>query len=312
MLNVAVIGVGSMGKNHARIYSELDNVNLIAVSDTNEELAKTVSEKYKCKFYTDYKDMLNNEKIDIASIVVPTEHHKQVALDVIDRKINILLEKPIASTIDDAKKIIEQSKKNNVKMMIGHIERFNPVITELKKRLENNELGKIFMIDMNRVGPFPERIRDVGVVIDLAVHDLDMLRYLTGSEIVKYHSETEKKIHTTHEDMICAVLKLDDGIVCHLNVNWLTPTKIRNMYVIGERGMFLANYITQELYFYDNNIIESVSTETKLPIEKKEPLLIEIKHFIDCVENNKEPLVSAKDGLKVLEQAEMLINSVKV
>ncbi|MBU3897265.1 MAG: Gfo/Idh/MocA family oxidoreductase [Nanoarchaeota archaeon] len=305
MLNVAVIGIGSMGKNHARIYSESDKVNLVAVSDMNEALAKEISEKYGCKYYTDYKEMISKEKLDIVSVVVPTEYHKQVAFDVIDKKINILLEKPITSTIEDGKKLVEFARNNGIKIMIGHIERFNPVVIELKKRLENNELGEIFKIDVNRSGPFPQRIGDVGVVIDLAVHDLDIIRYLTGAEITRAHAEIAKKIHKNHEDMICAVLKLSNGAICNMNVNWLTPIKIRNIQIIGEKGMYTADYITQEINFYQSDGIES--TVTKISVQKKEPLLTELEHFIDCVENDKTPLVSAEDGLRVLEQAKMLI-----
>lgn len=318
-LNAAVIGVGSMGKNHARIYADLPGVNLVAVADSNEETAENIAEKYTCKPYKDYKEMIQNEKLDVVSIAVPTKLHMQVALDVIEKGINVLIEKPIASSVEEGKKIIEFASKKKVKLMAGHIERFNPAVIELKKKLDNNELGKIFKIDVNRVGPFPRRIRDVGVVIDLAVHDLDIIRYLTNSEVEKVHSEIEKRIHTKHEDLLSAILRLKNGVICNLNVNWLTPTKIRKLYITGEKGMFVINYLTQELYFYENaeisnnedyqDIMMGVSEGKmiKFNFEKKEPLKAEIEHFIDCVRNNQEPIITGEDSIKALEIANKLI-----
>jgi len=320
MLNAAVIGVGSMGKNHARVYSDLSNVNLVAVADNSKENAIRVSRKYGCKYYTDYKKMLENENIDLVSIAVPTKMHKMVAFDVIEKEINVLIEKPIASTVMEGKEIIKLAEKNKVKIMIGHIERFNPAIIELKKRIDAGELGRIFKIDVNRIGPFPSRIRDVGVVIDLAVHDLDIMRYLTSSEVSRMYAETESKINTDYEDLLSALIKFNNGVICSLNINWLTPAKIRKLYITGEKGMFVANYLTQNLYFYENDEINnhfeyadimrgvSEGRMIKFNIKKKEPLLAEIEHFVDCVENDKEPLIKGEDGLIALELAQRLIN----
>jgi predicted dehydrogenase len=322
LLNVAVIGVGAMGKNHARVYSDIDNVYLVAVADTNESNAKNIAKKYGCKSYKDYKEMLENEKLDIVSIVVPTNLHKKVALDVIEKGINVLLEKPIASTIKEGKEIIAFAKKKNVKLMIGHIERFNPAVTELKKRLANNELGNIFKIDINRLGPFPSRISDVGVIIDLAVHDLDILRYLTGSEIKRVHAEAARQIHSSNEDLVKALIRLENDVLCTLSIDWLTPTKIRKLYITGKKGMFVVDYFNQNLYFYENAILNDKKLNysdiirgvlegkmTKFFVNKKEPLLVEIEHFVNCVLGKKEPLVKGEDGLKALELAQMLVRS---
>jgi predicted dehydrogenase len=318
-INAAVIGVGSMGKNHARVYAHLDNINLVAVADTNGEAAKRIAKRYGCASYTNYKEMLENEDADIVSVAVPTKMHKEVSIEAMERGTNVLVEKPIASSVEDGKEIVEQAKKKKVKLMVGHIERFNPAIVELKKRIENNELGKVFKIDINRVGPFPKRVRDVGVVIDLAVHDLDIIRYLTNSEVKRIHTEIERQIHTKHEDLLSAILRLENGVICNLNVNWLTPTKIRKLYITGEKGMFFANYLTQDLYFYENAEISnnvdyrdvmmgvSEGKMTRFNFEKKEPLMVEIEHFVDCVLNGKKPLITEEDSLKALELAHKLI-----
>ena len=322
MLNAAVIGIGSMGKNHARIYAELDNVNLAALADTNETLVNELAEKYNAKAYTDYKDMLKNEKLDLVSIAVPTKKHKEVALEAINKKINVLIEKPIAADIEEAKEIIGAAKKNKVKLTVGHVERFNPSIVELKKRLEKNELGKIYKINIIRIGPFPPKIRDVGIITDLGVHDLDIIRYLTGSEVKRLYAETEQMIHTQYEDLLAAILKLENNTIVVMSVNWLTPIKVREILVIGEKGAFKADTLKEDLYFIKNPAIKKEFTYqelkkgitgemTKLNLNKEEPLKAEIKSFINAITSNKEPAVTGEDALKALELAQKLMESSK-
>ncbi|PIN76094.1 hypothetical protein COV17_03290 [Candidatus Woesearchaeota archaeon CG10_big_fil_rev_8_21_14_0_10_36_11] len=320
MYRVGVIGVGLMGKNHARVYADLENVELVAIADPHEEVLSVHAKRFGCKKYTDYRDMIENERLDIVSIAVPTTLHKKVAFDVIAKGINVLLEKPIASTVQESKDIVAFAHEKNVKLMIGHIERFNPAVIELKKQLEDKKLGKIFKIDVNRVGPFTRRINDVGVAIDLAVHDIDIIRYITGSEINKVQSITERHIHDVHEDLVSSLLTLDNGIVCTLNVNRLTPTRIRNMSITGEKGMFVVDYIDQNLYFHENTkgtsygeFIRDVSEGkiTKYFIEKKEPLKAEIEHFVMVVENNDVPLVTGEDGFKAIQVAHRLLENKK-
>lgn len=321
-LRAAVIGVGAMGRNHARIYSELGNVELIAVSDTAYDNARDVARHLRCNAYQDYAEMFDKEKIDLVSIAVPTKYHKSVALDCVRRKIPFLVEKPIADNEENAREIIEAAKKAGVKMTVGQIERFNPAVIELKKRLDRGELGRIFEIKALRVGPFPNRIRDVGVVIDLAVHDIDIMRYLTSSEVKRLYAETERKIHTKHEDLLSGLLKFQNDAIGVLSVNWLTPEKIREISITGEKGMFLVKYLTQELYFYENveandgrysysDILMGVGEGdiTQVRIQKKEPLKAELESWIQSVRGGKEPIVSGDDGLKALVLAQKLIES---
>lgn len=321
-LKAAVIGVGSMGRNHARVYSELDSVELVAVSDLNSENAGNVAEHLRCNAYTDYERMLKEEDIDLVSVAVPTKYHKEVALYCIEQKIPVLVEKPIADTEGNAREIIRKAEEYNVKLMVGHVERFNPAVIELKRRLDENELGKIFEIKAVRVGPFPNRIRDVGVVIDLAVHDIDVMRYLTGSEVKRLYAETEHRIHTKHEDLLSGLIKFKNNVIGVLSVNWLTPEKIREISITGEKGMFLVKYIPQELYFYENieanrskysysDILMGVTEGdiTNIRIQKREPLKAELESWVDCVKTDKKPLVSGLDGLRALELAQKLIES---
>lgn len=322
-LNVAVIGVGAMGRNHARVYSEIEKANLVAVCDTNEKIGKESASKFNCKYYSDYKKLWENEKIDVVSIVVPTKLHFEIADFFINKKIHILIEKPITNTLEEGKKLIESANENNIKLMVGHIERYNPAIRALKKELDNNRLGKIYKINARRVGPFPARVRDVGVIIDLAVHDLDIMRYLTGSEAKRIFAEVEQRIHTKDEDLLVALLRFDNRIICELSINWLTPTKIREISVLGERGMFLADAAKQELYFYENAILKDKyefndlikgvieGDMTKIKIEIKEPLKEELKDFINCIMEDKPEPTKGEDGIKALELALNILKSSK-
>jgi UDP-N-acetylglucosamine 3-dehydrogenase len=321
-LRAAVIGVGAMGSNHARIYSQAEAVELAGVCDMNPRLAKSTGSKYKCKSYTNPDRLLADEKPDIVTVATPTQTHHNVVMSAIESGAAVLVEKPIADTVENAREMIDAARSANVKLMVGHIERFNPAIQELKRRLEKQMLGRVFSIHSTRVGPFPNRIRDVGVVIDLAVHDIDIMRYITSSEVKRVFAESEKRIHTSCEDMLSGIIKFKNQTVGVLDVNWLTPEKIREITVTGERGMFKAKYITQELLFYENlkaqdreynyqKILMGVSEGdiTHIRIKKNEPLKAEIESFINSVRKNTRPPVTGTDGLKALETAHMIIES---
>jgi predicted dehydrogenase len=317
MLRAGVIGLGSMGKNHARVYADIDNVKLAAVADSDIKALKAISAKYKVKAYKDYKDMLK-EKIDLISVVVPTKLHMKVALDVINSNKNLLLEKPIASTKLEAEKIIEAARKKNVKLMIGHIERFNPAIAELKKRLP--QLGDIYKINVDRCGPFPSRITDVGVVIDLSVHDIDIINYLLEAKPLKIFAETQKRLHPDYEDTLTAVIKYPSSIIAVLNIDWLTPTKKRVLTVTGRRGMYKVNYLTQDIYFYENRasstydygfMTVSEGNMTKIQIDKKEPLRLEIESFLNSIKTDSQPHITGEDGLSALMFAHKILDAAK-
>jgi UDP-N-acetylglucosamine 3-dehydrogenase len=252
MIRTAVIGVGSMGKNHARVYTELPDVQLVGVADADGEIAGAVGKRLGVKAYQDYQEMLAAEHPEAVSIAVPTALHMEVAMAAMQAGADILIEKPIAATVDEAKFLIEQASVSGRKLMVGHIARFNPAIQVLKQKLEAGALGRIFQIICRRVGPFPARIRDVGVVVDLAPHDLDIMRYLTGLEPLRVYAETEQRIHTNMRISCLGLLRFPDGVTGTLEINWLTPTKVREVLVLGERGLFRVDDLTQDLYFYEN------------------------------------------------------------
>ncbi len=322
-LNVAVIGVGSMGKNHARVYSEIEDINLVAICDSDNACAKEIAEKYNAKAYSDYKEMIRKEKIDAVSICVPTKLHKEVALHAINAKINTLVEKPIATKIEEAKSIIEAAAKNKVKLMAGHIEIFNPVVQELKKRIEKNELGNILQVHCERLSLFPQRIIDVGVIVDLAIHEIYVLKYLVNSKIKRVYAETAQRFHYSHEDLVVGTVRFDNGTLGIINANWLTPKKVRRIEVTGEKGMFVANYLTQELYFYEKQFASKYSDyssqfkmgtegkKIKIDVKASEPLKNELIEFVSSIKGNKSPGVTGKDGLEALDIAQKFIESSK-
>jgi UDP-N-acetylglucosamine 3-dehydrogenase len=319
---VAVIGVGAMGRNHARVYAEMEGVELIGVADADAAAVAQVARRYTTTDYTDYIRLLDEQKPEAVTIAVPTVDHLHVALAVIERGIHLLIEKPIAVSSHEACHIIAAAENAGVQLMIGHIERFNPAVTALKKHLAAGELGRVFQMDAHRQGPFPARVKDVGVVIDLAVHDLDIMRYVSGAEIVRVYAETERRIHSSREDLLTSLVRLDDGSIGTLTINWLTPTKIRDLYVTGECGLFRVDYLTQDLYFFENatangddweaiRILRGVSEGRMIRhiVAKKEPLRAEQEAFLASVRGEAPVTVTGLDGLKALELAEAIVTS---
>jgi len=319
-LKAAVIGVGMMGRNHARILAQMEDSRLVAAADPDAGALEPIARTYNVRVYTDYVQMLDTEKPDLVSIAVPTRLHRGVALTTMERGVHVFLEKPISASVEEGQAIVECARKAGVKLAVGHIERFNPAVIELKKQLDAGQLGRIFQIHARRVGPFPPRVEDVGVVVDLATHELNLLEYLTGSQVESVYAEIEQEIHAKHEDLLTGILKFRDGTVGILDINWLTPTKIRELSLIGEKGMFLANYLTQDLHFYENDYLNSnweglaimgvsEGRKIRLNIKRKEPLLAELEAFIETIEHDTAPQISGGEALRAVFLAERLLES---
>lgn len=321
MIRAGVVGVGTMGRHHARVYNELDGVELVAIADPIPERARAVANRFKVAAYPDHVALFEHEKLDLVSIAVPTALHFTVADAALARRINVLLEKPIAATQLEARHIIERAHSSNLVLSIGHVERFNPAVIELKKRLGSGELGQVFQIHSRRLSPFPQYVRDVGVVLDLATHELDILCYLLESEPETIFAKTSRWLHPQYEDAVFAVLNFPGGPVAMLEANWLTPSKLRELRVTCQKGMFLVDYLSQDLYFYENSYHPSQwdtlalfrgmeeGNVVKVRLTKVEPLYAELASFVDAVREHRAPLVSGQDGLNALRLAELLISS---
>jgi UDP-N-acetylglucosamine 3-dehydrogenase len=322
MTRAAVIGVGAMGRNHARVYQEIPDVELVAVADLDETSAQEAARLRGGESYTDYRVMLEEQQPDVLTVAVPTQHHCQVVLDVLEAGCHVLVEKPIAATLEEGRRMVERAAKLGRVLAVGHVERYNPAIIELKRRLVDGKLGRIFQIHARRLGPFPSRVQDVGVVVDLAPHDLDIMRYLTDKEVERLYAETDRELHTRHEDMCSGLIRFESGILGVLSINWLTPTKVREITVTGQRGMFLANLLTQDLYFYENeeagdldwnhlSLLRGVGEGqmVRLRLRRREPLRAELEAFVAASRGEEATTVSGEDALTVLELAQALVRS---
>ena len=320
-LRSAVIGLGAMGRHHVRVLSELPGVELVAVADVSQEMVDTTVKAYGVNGYSDINGLFENERLDMVSIVVPTSLHHETSIKDMRAGVNVLCEKPIASTVELAAEMIQVSRDEGVRLMIGHIERFNPAILELKKRID--QAGEIYQITSRRLGPFPDRIRDVGVVVDLASHDIDAMNFLLGSDAEYVFAQTAQRIHASDEDMVLGTIRFANGVIGSLDVNWLTSTKVRELMVTGSRGTFVADYLTQDLQFFENGAVESSWTDLKdlqriavgesvrYEFEKVEPLRAEISSFIESIANDTEVPAPAEGAANALSIALAMIESAK-
>jgi len=301
MIRAGVIGVGAMGQHHVRIYHEMENVELVGISDVSEDRVKELSDRYGTNGFTDYNELLA-EGLDAVSIVVPTTLHMPVGLDVIASGANLLVEKPIADTLENAEKLTIGADDADVKLMVGHIERFNPAVTKLKEIIDSGLLGKVVSISARRVGPYNPRIRDVGVILDIGVHDIDVISYLYGKRVNEVYSIAGADIHS-FEDHAAIILRYDHEFSGIVETNWLTPHKVRKLTVIGVDGVAYLDYIDQTVELHDGEWIR------KAKVEKAEPLKRELEHFIDAISNGKELSPSGKDGIHALKVAMAAIES---
>ncbi|MBI2756932.1 MAG: Gfo/Idh/MocA family oxidoreductase [Chloroflexi bacterium] len=319
-LRVGVIGLGLMGRHHTRVLHDLEHVTLAAVADPDPLARARATRGRDLHAYEDYRQMLDQEHLDLTIVAVPTSLHREVATTAMRAGAHVLIEKPIAATGAEALEIIAVAQECGRRIAVGHIERFNPAVVALKQRLARGELGKVFRLHARRMGPFPARIRDVGVVIDLATHDIDISRYLMASEPTRIYAETARRIHTDHEDMLSALLRFGNDALVQLDVNWLTPTKIREVNVTGERGMFTVNYLTQELTLFENNLPEDGAVDNavisvvegkmvRFRVEPKEPLRAELEDVISAIIEGRAPLVGPRDAYQALMIAEAIVSA---
>ncbi len=312
MLNTAVVGVGGFGKHHARVYSSLENSNLVAVCDKNINTVKEIASKYKVPYYTDYHKMLQSENIDALTLSVPASLHYKLSKDILENyNLHLLIEKPIASTVDEAKEILNLAKKSNSKIMVGHLERFNPV-TKVAKEILNEEKIDPILVSSIRMGINPGRAVDVGVALDLAVHDIDIVTHFFDKKPKRIYSEIVNRKRSEHDDYAEVLLNYGEGTIGRVSANRVASKKIRKFYVINEEYFIEANYTTQDIFItknaemsdfegYGEYLLKIGKGDVTRPhVEKDEPLKLELDHFIDSIENNKEPMINGKEATNSL------------
>jgi UDP-N-acetylglucosamine 3-dehydrogenase len=300
-IRVGVIGVGAMGKHHVRIYHEMQDVELVGVSDVNARTVAELAVKYNTDAFIDCEQLLNSD-LDAVSIAVPTSLHTEIARKAAQYGVHMLIEKPIADSLSNADAIIAAAGHENLKVMIGHIERFNPAIVKLKELIAAGELGEILSISCRRVGPYAPRIRDVGIITDLAVHDIDTISYLYGKRARQVYSIAGNSFHIK-EDYASILLQYDTKRSGTVETNWLTPYKMRTLTATGTGGVASADYLTQSLELWKEE------GRINVEIEKDEPLKIELAQFVDAISNGKEPSPSGEEGKYVLSVAIAAIES---
>lgn len=316
-IRVGLIGLGMMGRHHARVLRETEGVELVAVADAMGDAHKVAG---NLPLYSNVTELINHG-IDAAVVAVPTGMHEEVGLALAEAGVHTLVEKPIAESTEAGQRLVDAFESANLVGAVGHIERFNPALQELRRRMDEGELGRILQISTRRQGPFPARIADVGVVKDLGTHDIDLTAWLARSEFVQVGAQTTLASGREHEDMVVAVGKLANGIITNHQVNWLSPLKERMTTVIGEKGAFIADTLTADLTFYENGSVqtswESISNfrgvsegnVTRFAFPKAEPLKTEHEAFRDGILGIDQRFVSMREGLATLRVAEALIDS---
>ena len=316
-LRVAIIGLGMMGTNHARVLSNLDGVELIAVADPQGDGQKVLT---KIKVLRSVDEVVKLG-VDYCVISAPTAFHEEIALELISHGIHFLVEKPITDTYASAVKIRDAAKSAKVIGAVGHIERFNSALQEARKRVLAGELGTIYQVATRRQGPFPSRISDVGVVKDLATHDIDLTSWITGKKYLQVSANAAFRSGRRHEDLISVSGLLEDSIVVSHLVNWLSPLKERKVIITGEKGTFVADTLRADLTFYENGKIEMSQSELAhfrgvtqgdvhiLAFEKPEPLIVEHQIFRDAVLGKPSNIVTLEEGTTTVKIADAIIES---
>jgi UDP-N-acetylglucosamine 3-dehydrogenase len=298
MVKVGVVGLGMMGQHHVRLFSRLD-CELVGVADADPDRAREFGEKYNIPYYTDYRKLLS--RVEAVSIAVPTEKHCEITMEFLKEGVHCLVEKPIASNLDEAQEMIESARKNRVNLAVGHIERFNPAVVKLKQIMDAGALGKLLIISTRRVGPFVPRIRDVGIIIDSATHDIGVVKYLIGKNPVCVYSKVGSLKHLK-EDHAVIVLDFETTAAC-IEVNWFTPQKVRTLVATGSEGTAYLDYIEQKLTLQNSHTIEAAE------VDKAEPLKLELTDFLESVIDGKAPSVDGLEGMEILKIALEASNS---
>lgn len=300
-LKVGVVGVGYLGQIHARIYAEMPEVELVAVSDTNQENAEKVASQYNCQAFTDFRKMVG--MVDAVNIVVPTSVHFDVAQPFLEADTPTLIEKPIAATVQEARRLVEISSQNETPLLIGHLERYNPAWEELYRHVTNPKF-----IEVHRLGTFVERATDVDVITDLMIHDLDLTLALVDEEVVQVDA-IGSKVLTDHVDIANVRLQFASGVVANITASRVSNKRVRRFRVFGPEGYLGADLADQnvEIVSPDGPQTESgfPTMQTKsMVLDQQQPLQRELAHFVDVAKGNAVPLVSGWQGLQALELAE--------
>jgi UDP-N-acetylglucosamine 3-dehydrogenase len=322
-LRLGLIGLGMMGRHHARVIRETDGVTLVAVADPYGDPHGVAGELHVSASVDD----LIAQGIDGAVVAVPTILHEEIALRLAEAGVHALVEKPISGDVASGTRVVEAFENSGLVGAVGHIERFNPALLSLRERIEAGELGEVYQIATRRQGPFPSRIADVGVVKDLATHDIDLTSWLAQSRFVSVSAHTALRSGREFEDMVSFTARLENNVITNHLVNWLSPMKERVTVVTGELGAFVADTVSGDLTFYENGTIRtewdsvmafrgvSEGSVLRYALTKREPLRVEHEAFRDAIlgrTGNHPGIVTMREGLENVRVAEAVLSSAKL
>lgn len=310
-IRVAVVGVGHLGQHHARIYADHPRCELVAVVDNDQKTAQKIAKQYGTEAVYDYRQLFG--RIDACSIAVPTIYHHAIARECLLKDIHLLVEKPITSTVAEAHDLIELARDHKRVLQVGHIERFNAVIIRLKQIVTNPAF-----IEGHRLGPYDPRIKDVGVVLDLMIHDLDIILQLVNSPVVSVEG-AGAGIYGEKEDIANARIRFANGCIANLTASRVTPVRKRKIRIFQKDAYISADYIEQELEIFRKTPIPNAPpgtpnvsiTRKKEPIKKEEPLKLELHHFLECVRRGTEPIVKGEHARDALQLAVEISDQIK-
>jgi len=297
-LKIGVAGAGVMGRNHARVLSELREFDLTTVFDPDALTAEGVAAAYGAAPVTTAQAFVE-AGLDAAVIATPNRFHAELGVALLNAGVHVLVEKPIAATVADAQAMIDAAKANDRVLMVGQVERFNPAVDTVKRAIQDDE---IISIQVTRVGPFPPRMGEVGVVIDLAVHDIDIIRHLTGSEIVEVQPQIART-RAEREDTALLQFRLENGAIAHITTNWVTPYKTRTLQVATKSKFVVADLITRQVTEYFGQQPDGSYSTRMLNSWPAEPLRKEHEAFARAITTGETPAVTGEDGLRNLEVA---------
>ena len=319
-LRGAVLGLGMIGRHHARLLQASSRVNFAGAVDPGGDRFGTVQDS--TLVYGSIAELLGAGPLDLAIVAVPTEEHLPAARELAAAGVSVLVEKPLAATAGEARALIAAIEAAGVRAAVGHVERCNPALLELRRRVGQGQLGEVFMIATERVGPFPARVQDVGVVKDLATHDLDLVRWLGDAPIERVAAQTQHRMGRAHEDLVLVTGRLTSDVAFNVNVDWLSPTKVRRTRILGERGMLVADTLTSDLTFFANGEVTSEWTAaqatrgvsegdmTRYALSRREPLLVELEAFCDWVAGDDDAtVVTLEEGLATVLAAEAVLEA---
>ncbi|NJK39976.1 MAG: Gfo/Idh/MocA family oxidoreductase [Oscillatoriales cyanobacterium RM2_1_1] len=311
-LKVGVIGVGNMGQHHTRVLSLLKDVELVGIADINVERGLDTASKYRARFFEDYHELLNH--VDAVCIAVPTRLHHSVGMTCLQAGVHVLIEKPIAANIAEAESLVNTAAKHQCILQVGHIERFNPAFQELSKVLKTEQ---VLALEAHRMSPYSNRANDVSVVLDLMIHDIDLLLELATSHVVRLTASGSQASNSGYLDYVTATLGFANGIVATLTASKVTHRKLRSIKAHCKSSLTEANFLNNEILIHRQTTANYVTDYgqvlyrqdgliEKVHTSNIEPLHAELEHFVGCVRGGNQPSVGGEQGLKALRLASLI------